>query len=84
MVPFRIKPRWIVAAGSIAIIVLAILYLRLPDALNPLLIGWAAIGAAIYGYEHVVQDRRAARELVENLSDVFPPVEDGNPADDAV
>jgi amino acid transporter len=74
-VRFKVRRGWIAAAGGLAVIILSVLYFSLPNPFNPLLITWTGIGLAIYGYERFIQNRRAVDELVQNLSEVFPPVE---------
>lgn len=71
-VPFKLRPMTVSAAGIIGIVILAALYMRIPNPLNPMLIGWFVLGTLIYAYERLVQNRRAARELVDQLRDVFP------------
>jgi APA family basic amino acid/polyamine antiporter len=74
-VRLKIGRVWITTAGCIAVALLSVLYFRLPNPFNPLLITWTGIGLAIYGYERFVQNKRSVDELVQQLKDVFPSID---------
>lgn len=71
-VPYKIKPRWLTVAGCVTIAILIALYFRLPELHNGLLLIWMAIGVAIYVYERFMYNRRAVREFMETVRDIFP------------
>ena len=76
-VRMKIAPPVVTLAGVVAAVLLFILYMHLPNPLNPLLIGWALFGAAIFGYERLVQNRRSTRALIADMEGMTPLQEEG-------